>query len=231
MTLIICDVFLNYDFLVLCKKKRKKMFGILFNTIYFIMLFRHKEHDVKPNTTLLMWIDKKICFGYLPNELLQKIKNPLFDVTLCFFYLFHFIIPITYTCYFYCQNQLQLFLLLWGMTNLQAYCIQKIIPTSPPWYNNNDLNHKEGDLKRIDELIGQPLFYSIYKDNNLTYGALPSLHVAWVMCFVLLNGFNVWSTAHLFCISLAAIYFQHHYLIDVLLGILIPYLSYEIIKI
>ena len=81
-------------------------------------------------------------------------------------------------------------------------------------------------LARFDELIGFPVFSSIYVNNSNIFAAVPSLHAAymlvatiyailskqkrWIVCLCTVVTVGIWCTA---------VYSCHHYIIDVLLGI------------
>ncbi len=80
-------------------------------------------------------------------------------------------------------------------------------------------------LARFDEMIGIPIYHGMYSQGTNTFGALPSMHAAFPLVlsyYSLKYGNKVLTT--LFVISLLAIWFgaiysNHHYLIDVLMGI------------
>ena len=81
-------------------------------------------------------------------------------------------------------------------------------------------------LSRFDQLINYPLFDSIYGRNSNVFAAFPSLHSAYlvitlfysirgkspvpIIAVIILFMFGIWATA---------VYTTHHYVIDVLAGI------------
>ena len=81
-------------------------------------------------------------------------------------------------------------------------------------------------LGRFDQLIGLPIFDSIYGRNANVFAAVPSLHAAYMvvaLAYAILSRQRRWLII-LFAIIMTgiwwtAIYSGHHYLIDVLLGI------------
>lgn len=108
-----------------------------------------------------------------------------------------------------------------------------IHPAAPPWYAINygftpdfTTPGNVAGLARFDELVGYPVFTSIYVNNSNIFAAVPSLHAAYMLvatiyaaisrqpksivalCSVITAG--IWWTA---------VYSCHHYIIDVLLGI------------
>lgn len=119
----------------------------------------------------------------------------------------------------------------WGflVMNLIANAIQLAFPVAPPWYV---IAHgmapptvmspgNAAGLLRIDALLGFPHFEGIYRQGSLTFGAMPSLHVAFPT-WVALNAATVKGRIAGACLALAmaffAVYLQHHYILDVLAG-------------
>ena len=84
-----------------------------------------------------------------------------------------------------------------------------------------------GGLGRFDELVGLNIFHSIYGKNANVFAAVPSLHAAYLLVttvYAVMSG-RKWYTSCLFgfiCVGIwfTAVYTGHHYVIDVLLGIL-----------
>jgi membrane-associated phospholipid phosphatase len=118
--------------------------------------------------------------------------------------------------------------------NILAFLTYHIYPAAPPWYYH--LTHScvadlsthasEGThLANVDQLIGFRYFWSFYGRSSDVFGAVPSLHVAYPL-LILIEGWVLFgpigrSLAILFAMSMcfAAIYLDHHYVIDVLLGL------------
>ena len=81
-------------------------------------------------------------------------------------------------------------------------------------------------LARFDELLGLPIFNSIYGRNANVFAAVPSLHSAYLVV-VLFYAFRdkvnwaIKSVVILFMLGIwfTAVYTGHHYLVDVILGI------------
>ena len=82
-------------------------------------------------------------------------------------------------------------------------------------------------LARFDELVGYPVFHSIYCHNANVFAAVPSLHAAYMLIttFYAAKNHQHWFTTAAFailCMGIwwTAVYSGHHYIIDVLLGIM-----------
>ena len=138
--------------------------------------------------------------------------------------------------------------------NWLGFAIYYIHPAAPPWYV---IEHgfevivgtggSAAGLSRFDEIIGLPVFSSIYVNNSNIFAAVPSLHAAYMLVATLYaahpSPFAPRSSAStlqppasglhskpsifipILCslvtagIWLTAVYTCHHYVIDVLLGI------------
>jgi len=118
--------------------------------------------------------------------------------------------------------------------NIAAFVTYHLYPAAPPWYYHlthscaADLSAHASEashLANVDRLLGVAYFKSFYGRSADVYGAVPSLHVAYPL-LILIEGWVLFGPirrglAILFTISMcvAAVYLDHHYLIDVLLGV------------
>jgi len=116
-----------------------------------------------------------------------------------------------------------------GWIDLITWITQMFWPTAPPWYNdiygfrpaNYAVKPFEAGLQRLDRYLGEPLFASFYSNNPVVFGAFPSLHVAHPVSLALFWPFErlswlIW--LYPIITSWAAVYLNHHYLVDVLGG-------------
>ena len=118
--------------------------------------------------------------------------------------------------------------------NLIGFVGYYIHPTAPPWYV---LEHgfepilgtpgSAAGLRRFDVLIGIPVFNSIYVNNSNIFAAVPSLHAAYMLvatCYAFISRQKRWVKVLCVIITIGiwwtAVYTCHHYIIDVLLGIM-----------
>lgn len=146
-------------------------------------------------------------------------------------------VPIGFALYLYISKQREYFLrfsLAFLFVNLLGFSIYYIYPAAPPWYaleyGFTPIVGTEGNmagLSRFDTLVGFELFGSIYGRNANVFAAVPSLHSAYllvtayyaykskckpvVLGLILIFLIGIWFTA---------VYTAHHYVVDVLLGIL-----------
>lgn len=192
---------------------------------------------LKPDLTLLPTLDK-IIFGILPHQWTSSIAHPLLDITAAIPYILHFFLPVIAVTYIYLtagnNKTTIIFQLLWcgGWVNLIAFIIQFLYPTAPPWFvesNNSDnasvllTAANEAALSRVDNLLGITTFHRIYSTATITFGALPSLHVAWPVVILLIYPIvNIYFTIfYIIWISWAALYSLHHYAIDIIAAMII----------
>jgi inositol phosphorylceramide synthase catalytic subunit len=119
------------------------------------------------------------------------------------------------------------------LTNLAGFVTYHLYPAAAPWYFHAhgcavDLaaHASEGpNLARVDARLGVPYFHAFYGRSSDVFGAVPSLHVSYPM-LILVFGWPVFrwpgrAFAITFLVSMcsAAVYLDHHWIIDVLLGL------------
>lgn len=120
------------------------------------------------------------------------------------------------------------------IANLIGFIGYYIYPAAPPWYvmqhGFEPILGTPGNVagfQNFDELTGIPIFANIYNKNANVFAAIPSLHAAynvvaflyaikvpthrWWQGFIGIVAVGIW---------FSAVYSGHHYIIDVLLGIL-----------
>jgi len=116
--------------------------------------------------------------------------------------------------------------------NLLGFATYKLFPAAPPWYVHEHgcaviagASSFEGRaLARVDLMLGAPYFHGLYGRAAEVFGAIPSLHVAYPVLIL----FEEWKRhgtrgrvaafAYLAWMSMAAVYLDHHWLIDIVLG-------------
>ena len=120
------------------------------------------------------------------------------------------------------------------LVNLLGFMGYYIHPAAPPWYAINygfepvlDTPGNLAGLERFDALTGLNIFHSIYSKNSNVFAAVPSLHAAYMLVATVYAAMSRQHTATtlafaFICLGIwwTAVYSTHHYIIDVLLGIL-----------
>lgn len=183
-----------------------------------------------------------------PNEYFAMHNSGFLDFLTGIIYFNWVPVPIAFGIWLYFKNK-KLFLnysLAFLLVNLIGFCIYYLHPAAPPWYVQDhgfEFQRVTGDpaaLGRFDAMIGFPLFESIYSRNSNVFAALPSLHCAKPVV-LLFYGFiyikphltspikklRLAATTFVFLLVLfmlgiwfSAVYSNHHYITDVILGVL-----------
>jgi membrane-associated phospholipid phosphatase len=122
----------------------------------------------------------------------------------------------------------------WGffLLNIAGFTTYHLYPAAPPWYFHQhgcvvDLNAAASagpNLLRVDALLGMHYFRSFYGRASDVFGAVPSLHVAYPLLMIL-EGWRrhralgrTLLIAFYSCMGFAAVYLDHHWIIDALVG-------------
>lgn len=122
----------------------------------------------------------------------------------------------------------------WGFfaLNLAGFVTYHLFPTAPPWYFHANgctidlgAHASEGPvLMRVDQMLGISYFHGMYAKASSVFGAIPSLHCAYPL-LVVLEGwrsfsrpFRALSVFYWLAMIFSAIYLDHHWMIDALLG-------------
>eukprot|EP00871_Galdieria_phlegrea_P001075 jgi/Galph1/1969/GphlegSOOS_G648.1 len=175
----------------------------------------------------------------LPHEAVSQTTSLNKDVFACLAYSFHAFLPwvmFFYLCWFRSWTHAAHFCWTFGWLNILAVVSHFLIPTAAPWYikaygqlqADYGVPGSAAGLLRIDNILGFPLFESLYKRNKVVFGSFPSLHVAWPTLIALyeplplfMNGYFPW--LYVTWVGWAALYLEHHYMIDSVGGCLYAY--------
>jgi len=126
--------------------------------------------------------------------------------------------------------------------NVAAFATYCLCPTAPPWYvASHGLGPADiatqpspAALVRFDAMVGIPYFAEFYRRSADVFGSVPSLHCAYPLVVLLYARElgNRWLNAVFFgfylLVMFSAVYLQHHYLLDALLGTLYAGTAYAI---
>lgn len=223
---------------------RKFVLGLVFFWIFWIL---YDAMRIYPNYMVNSihiaepYLLEKRLFGIAsagvlltPNEWLAERTNTISDFLSGIFYLTWVPLPMLYCLYLFITDRKMLlrFSATFLFTNIVGFSIYYLYPAAPPWYVSyhgfvEDLSipGNAANLLRFDDLIGIPLFSSMYNKNANVFAAIPSLHAAYpvVLLYFASKQKKMWLT--ILCIAdvvgiwYAAVYSLHHYIIDVLLGL------------
>ena len=197
-----------------------------YNTVHIADLYNFEKHIFGIN------FNGKIL---TPNEYLRAKSTTSLNIVTGLFYLCWIPVPVSFATYLFFKNKRQFlyFLLTFLLVNLLGFVIYYLYPAAPPWYiqEHGFTFHpmtmgSTGGLSKFDNYFHINLFKSIYAKGSNVFAAMPSLHSAypvivvyygfknrlkWVNAFFIVVMLGIWFTA---------IYASHHYVLDVIAGII-----------
>ncbi len=202
------------------------------------------NYEVNPIDIRNIFEAEKSLFGIdtpdgviIPGEFFMTHNAPWADFLAGIFYLCWVPVPIAYALYLYFSGRKEecarvSIAFLW--INIFGFFFYYVYPAAPPWYALEygfeprfDTPGSVAGLVRFDNLMPFPVFANIYSGNSNVFAAVPSLHSAYVLTIAIYATFNKssrWTALAFFVITAGiwwtAVYSCHHYIIDVLLGIL-----------
>ncbi|WP_341906830.1 phosphatase PAP2 family protein [Fluviicola taffensis] len=190
-----------------------------------------------------LYIREKSLFGIetengllTPNEFADQYSHLGLDLMSGFFYLNWIPVPLFFAFYLFSKNKalfLQ-FALSFLLVNLIGFMVYYIYPAAPPWYVKEYgfefLLHTPGHtgtaLSHFDDFFGVEIFQGLYSKSSNVFAAMPSLHSAYpvvVLYFGLkkkVGWVNILLALFMIGIWFSAVYTGHHYIQDVVGGIL-----------
>ncbi len=242
--LLIVSIFLILFFAG--KSTRKLAVGLLPFFIFGISydwMRVYPNYEVNPIDVRNLYDLEKFLFGIeengtllIPCEYFALHHSVIADILAGFFYLCWVPVPIAFGLWLYLKKDRRLslrFSIVFLLVNLIGFAGYYIHPAAPPWYAINygfeailNTPGNTAALGRFDELVGLPIFDSLYSRNSNVFAAIPSLHAAYMVVafyYALVKKCHpaiITIFAVLMCgIWFTAVYSSHHYIIDVLLGI------------
>jgi inositol phosphorylceramide synthase catalytic subunit len=223
---------------------RKFILGFSIFIVYWILFDYMKafpNYQVNPVSIEKLYTLEKNWFGILsngqlltPNEYWRANGTTLLDIIGGIFYLMWIPVPLAFAAYLFFKNRLQFlyFSLTFVLVNFIGFVIYYIYPAAPPWYvqyygfefQPNTVSNP-AELIKFDQLLNIPVFQSIYSKGSNVFAAMPSLHSSYPL-IVLYYGIknklkrgNLFFIIVMFGIWFTAVYSSHHYVLDVLAGI------------
>lgn len=170
-----------------------------------------------------------------PNEYWQLHHNTSLDILTGFFYLSWVPVPLGFAAFLFFKNRkwfLQ-FSLTFLVVNLLGFVIYYVYPAAPPWYvQQYGFGFEAGTpgntagLERFDQYFNVTVFKSLYEKSSNVFAAMPSLHSSYPLVVFFygmkfkLGWINLFFATIMLGIWFSAVYTSHHYVLDVLAGIL-----------
>ena len=173
--------------------------------------------------------------GQTPNEWLQQHTSAVLD----------FVCGLAYTPFFFIGESIILSIYLglggrlrlgerftWAfvIANFIGFSCYYIYPAAPPWYVADHgfvvdmtVRASPAGAIRFDHLIGLPLMQGFYGKSADVFGAIPSLHIVYPFLAMVygwrLRRFRPFAIGYFFLVCFSAVYLNHHYLLDIIVGL------------
>jgi hypothetical protein len=175
--------------------------------------------------------------GLTPNEWLQRHTTAVLDFLCGLAYTPMFFIgeSVLLSIYFIAKGELrrgERFTWIFVFANLVGFSCYYIYPAAPPWYVADHgfvldltVHASPAGALRFDHLIGIPLMQGFYGKSADVFGAIPSLHIVYPFLAMIygwhLRRFRVIAIPYFVLVCFAAVYLNHHYLLDIFIGLAI----------
>ncbi|MCH8907255.1 MAG: inositol phosphorylceramide synthase [Candidatus Heimdallarchaeota archaeon] len=211
--------------------------------------------NVKPVYDLEYKIFAWMFGGQIPNEWAQSsaIQNEPTTLFFSFLYIVHPIAPLILAIYIYYGSKdketFKEFSHAFLLTSYLALITFALYPVAPPWYVAENgftqptmltnVAESAAGLLKADTYLGITAFANFYRDFNANpYAAVPSLHAAFsyfVAYYAIRKYKSIGPKIYLIIIYplivwIAAVYLNHHYIVDLIIGIGYSYFSIRTIR-
>ncbi len=212
------------------------IFWIIFD---YLKAFPNYNYNTVHILDLYNW--EKNWFGFVsdgtlvtPNEYWLKNSIPFLDIICGLFYLMWVPVPIAFSVLLFLKNrkiEFLYFLLTFLLVNILGFIMYYIYPAAPPWYIQQygfeflkDTPSNAAELVKFDGYVNLPIFQTLYSKGSNVFAAMPSLHSAYPLIVfyygmkIKLGKINIFFAIVVIGIWFAAVYTNHHYVLDVLAG-------------
>lgn len=184
----------------------------------------------------LYHFDKAFLY-YLPSTYLADLQCAFLDVLGAIAYTLHSGWPVVFLLYmiFFRRDLILPYVNCFGMVCFLGLVTQLLMPTAPPWYYykygfapaNYNMSGDPAGLIRLDERYNITFYHNMFKASPVVFGSFPSLHVGWPSVLALFvvyetllhRALKIAAVAYAAYVSLAVMYLQHHYFVDVFGGV------------
>lgn len=244
--ILLCAAFLLL--FIPCQSSRKLVVALLPFFIFGISydwMNLLPNYEVNPVDVEGLYTTEKRLFGITvaegtvltPNEYFALHHCSAMDFMSGIFYLCWVPLPIIFGIWFYFKGERRAYLhfaIVFLLVNLIGFAFYYIHPAAPPWYvamhGMEAIPGTPGEvagLGRFDEMTGLNIFHLLYSRNANVFAALPSLHSAYTLVALIyairFKAPRLWIillAVVTLGIWLTAVYSSHHYIIDVMCGII-----------
>ena len=244
--ILLCAAFLLL--FIPCQSSRKLVVALLPFFIFGISydwMNLLPNYEVNPVDVEGLYTTEKRLFGITVAEGTVMTPNEYFALHHCsamdfmsgIFYLCWVPLPIIFGIWLYFKGERRAYLhfaIVFLLVNLIGFAFYYIHPAAPPWYvamhGMEAIPGTPGEvagLGRFDEMTGLNIFHLLYSRNANVFAALPSLHSAYTLVALIyairFKAPRLWIillAVVTLGIWLTAVYSSHHYIIDVMCGII-----------
>lgn len=206
----------------------------LFGAVHIESLYKAEKHlfGIHNNGTVLT-----------PNEYWLHHTTPFLDVAAGLFYLCWVPVPLLFAGFLFFRNREQFFNFSWTflLINIIGFIGYYCYPAAPPWYVQQhgftfhaSTPGNTAGLARFDNYFGVTIFQSLYAKGSNVFAAMPSLHSSYPLLVLYYGGRNKLGWASIVFAVIAAgiwfsaVYTSHHYMLDVIAGIMCAFLGISI---
>ncbi len=181
----------------------------------------------------------------IPNDFFIQHHHPVLDVVTAVAYSLHMVVPLG-LAFLLWRRQPELtrrFAWAFFVANIMAFVTYVALPVAPPWYveqyglapANWSVASYAAGLVRFDQLIGMPYFQGVYSKSAWVFGAVPSMHAGFPLLNVLFarDGYRkalVPLILFMLTVWFAAVYLRHHYVIDLVAGVIYVTVAYVLVR-
>jgi hypothetical protein len=177
----------------------------------------------------------------IPCAFFEAHNAPWVDLVTGFVYSLHMIVPTGFAFYVWLKDRefIRRFNWTFFIVNVLAFVTYIALPVAPPWYvlkygfhpGDWSVLPEAAGLVRFDALLGTSYYHGVYSKNAWVFGAVPSMHAGFPFLVVFfarkILGPKVLIPLVLFMLSVwfAAVYLSHHYVIDLIAGVLYVFVA------
>lgn len=223
------------------------LFGILYD---FLRIF--PKNWAGPIHVAWPYEMEKLLFGFhyegqviTWNEFFRTHTSIPLDLITGVTYSLHMVIPLGFAFLSWLKHPIESrrFIQAFLLVNFFAFVTYIAFPAAPPWYieqygfvpANWSLVGSPGGLANFDHFFGANYFHDIYAKGSWVFGAIPSMHAGFPLLVILfahrfLKKGMTPLYLYMFLIWFSAVYLRHHYVIDLIAGVLYVFVAYFLVR-
>jgi membrane-associated phospholipid phosphatase len=182
--------------------------------------------------------------GRTLSDAIASAQHPVLDVVCAFTYLFFMAEVVALAIYYFFTDRRRMLAISLGffVVNVVGWALWLAYPAAPPWYADlhgfgpalGSTASNPAALARVDASLGVPLFATIYAQSAFVFGAMPSLHASYSTLAALVSFgrggvVRIGTLLFLGFMAYSAVYLRHHYVVDVVAGILLAVLIFMLL--